>query len=257
MKFYILLLLSFNSLSSMAWEHTTIYFDMDKNSMSSNTTFDYSMSYCHGYFAEGLKIFLIEKGDTCCVFSSIGTSQFSSTTTELGSTVDVFCWPDNDSKYEQGTCEDQPRVTPAEAPLTFHFMFEYDSPLVCNVSFAPEKYIIDNYCHDTDSVLRYPHYFADNISDIVTVMLCKGKDKQEVETFLDTFDKSLDPAMLDWERGYGEDFGQGYGYRYYRYTYHMLKALLHLSTEPYVGKEIAELNKELNRFYILNESLKE
>lgn len=250
MKYIFLLLFSLHSFLCMAWGNTTIYFDMDRKAMFSNTTFDNSMSYCDGYFSEGLKMFLIEKGDTCCVFSSIGITQFSSNTTELGSTIDVFCWPNADTKYEQGTCEDQPRAIPSEAPLTFRFKFESDSPLVCNVCFIPEKYgTPDNYSHDIDSVLRYPHYFADNISDIVYGQFCNGKDKQEVETFLDAFDKSLDPSMLDREKGYGEYFGYSYGYRHYRYTYYLLKALLHLSNEPYVGKDIAELNRELNRFY--------
>lgn len=255
MKYIFLLILSLNSFLCMAWGNTTIYFDMDSNSMSSNTSFDNSMSYCDGYFTEGLKMFMIEKGDTCCVFSSIGITQFSSTTTEVASTIDVFCWPYADTKYEQGTCEDQLRAIPSEAPLTFRFKFEYDSPLLCNVSFIPEKCgINDNYCHDIDSIFKYPHYFADNISDIVLVQLCKGKDKQEIETFIENFDKSLDPSMLEMEKGLGEYFDHSYDYRHYQYTYYLLRALLHLSNEPYVGKDIAELNKELNRFYILSEA---
>ena len=107
-----------------------------------------------------------------------------------------------------------------------------------------------------DSVFRYPHYFADNIGDIVCGMLCNGKDKQEIETFLDTFDKRLDPNMLSHEKGYGVEYGQSYGYRHYQYTFHLLKALLRLSKEPYVGKDIIRLNNELNRYYILNRETK-
>lgn len=254
MKYIFLLILSLHSFLCMAWGKTTIYFDMDSNSMSSNTSFDNSMSYCDGYFTEGLKMFMIEKGDTCCVFSSIGITQFSSTTTEVASTIDVFCWPYADTKYEQGTCEEQLRAIPSEAPLTFRFKFEYDSPLVCNVVFMPEKCVTnDNYCHDRDSILSHPHLYADDISNIILGMLNNGTEKVDIEEFLDLFNKRLDSTMLDLDKGYGIDYGNYYGYNYYQYTYYLLKALLHLSDAPYVGKDIAELNKELNRFYMLSE----
>ena len=134
---YIFLLLSLYPCISMAWPTTTIYYNMDRLTMSANTVFDNTMSFCDGYFAGGLKMFLIEKGDTCCVFSSIGITQFSANTTELASTVDVFCWPYIDTKQEQPTREDQPRATPEEATLTLSFKFKNDSPLVCNASFNP------------------------------------------------------------------------------------------------------------------------
>ena len=231
-------------------QKTNIFYYADSNSVVVNTSFDQRMSYCDGYFAGDLKMFMIEKGDTCCLYSSIGITQFSTSITELASDVNIYCWPGTDTKYEQGTCEDQPRVNRENAELVMNFHFEAEKPLRCTVSFSPEKCaVIDRYNHDIDSVLNYPHYFADNLYEIACGLLSQGKGKKDVEAFIDTFDKHLEPSMLNKDKGYGVKYGHYYGYNYYKYTYYILKALLHISNTPYTVKDIVGLNKELNRFY--------
>lgn len=246
---YLLLIMSLHIFVCNA-QNTSIFYNVDVGSISVATSFDRRMSYCDGYFAGDLQMFMVEQKDTCCLFSSIGYSQFSSSITEQTSDVNVYCWPETDTKYEQSTCEDQPRANRENAELVMNFHLDAEKTLRCTVSFHPEKCaVIDCYGHDIDSVLNYPHYFADNIYEIVCGMFCQGKDKKEVETFIDTFDKRLQPSMLDMKKGYGVKYGHYYGYNHYKYVFLLLKALLHISSTSYVGKDIVNLNKELNRFY--------
>ena len=231
-------------------QNTNIFYNVDIGSVSVATSFDNRMSYRDGYFAGDLKIFMIEQEDTCCLYSSIGFTQFSSSITEQASDMNIYCWPGTDTRYEQSTCEDQPRANRENAELVIKFHFEAEKPLKCTVSFYPEKCaIIDCYNHNVDSVMNYPHYFVDNLYEIACGMLSQGKEKKDVEAFIDTFDKHLKPSMLNMDKGYGVKYGHYYGYNYYKYTYYLLKALLHISNTPYTGKDIFELNKELNRFY--------
>lgn len=95
--------------------------------------------------------------------------------------------------------------------------------------------------------------YADDIYDIVCGMLCQGKNKSEIEQFLHAFNKCLDPSMLNNKKGYGVDFGNGYGYNHYKYNYYLLTAILRISDLPYMKKDIMKFNQELNRFYQLQQ----
>lgn len=229
-------------------QNTSIIYDADNSSVTVTTSFDQSMSYCHGYDAGHLQVLMIDRGDTCCLYCSIGITQISSSLTEQASDVNIYCWPRYDTVYEQFTCEDQPRFNREDAELVINFHLEAEDSLRCTVSFYPEK-CADSYNYDVDSLLNYPHYYVDNLYEIVCGMLCQGKCKKDVESFIDTFDKRLDPSLLDMDKGYGVDYGEYRGYDYHKYTYYLLKALLHISNNPYTVKDIIELNKELNRFY--------
>ncbi len=236
-------------------QKTNIFFNMDSVSFSMGTSFHESMSYCDGYFAGGLKMFMIENRDTCCMFSSIGSTQFQSCVSDTSSDVSIYCWPGFDSVYEQPACEDQPRKKWEDAELVMKFCLSGDEKLKCFVSFFPERCeTIDLYNHDIDSVLNQPHYFVDNIYGIFCGMLKQGKDKKEIESFLDKFDKCLDPFMLNPYGEYGTKYGYGYGYGHYKYNYCLLKCLLHMSDKPYVGRDIIKLNDGLNLFYKLYNS---
>lgn len=234
-----------------ASQNTTILYNMDNCTVSESSSFDPGMMNRHGYYAGELEICMIEQGDTTCLLSSVGVSQFLSSTTETTSEVVVYCWPSADTRVEKYSCEDEPRADREYAELVMKFHFEADEPLTCSASFCPENNrVADSFGHDLDSLIAYPHLFVDNLYEIVCGMLCQGKEPKDVESFLDTFDKRLDSSMLEVNRGYGVEFGSNYGYSHYKYTYYLLKALLKISGTPYEGKEIAELNKDLNRFYM-------
>lgn len=236
-------------------QEAEIFFNNDSNSVSTKTSYNISMSWSNGYFAGNFKMFMIEGQDTCCIFSSIGETQFQSSTSELSSDISVYCWPWTDTRYDQPACEAQPRKKPKDAELVMKFHFEPDKKPECVVTFYPERCeIIDECNYNTNDILKRPHYYADNIYGILCRMLKQGKDKKEIESFLDSFDKHLKPSLLDPYGEYGYKYGHGYGYAFYKYNYYLFKALLHISGKTYVGKEITEMNNELNKFYQLYDS---